>query len=125
MRFGFSIGETSPEVEDWQNSLNAVGYDVNVSGVYDATTSSATRRFKSAQGLPADDAVDDAALTAMVAKRDELEARVPGNLPTIDAEPMAIVGRAPSWLWWIGAGLVAVAGAYTIKQVAFGHGGRS
>ncbi len=129
MNFGFAPGESSPEVRDWQQGLNLLGYVVPVTGAFDSATSAATNAFKVNSGLPDDDVVDDTATEALYAHIDQLGSAIDDSKPTVDVKgpqsAMAIVGRAPSWLWWVGAGLVALAGAYTIKQVTFGPRRRS
>ena len=47
-------GSTGPEVSDWQNRLNLAGFAVEVTGVFDAATTAATKAWQSAQGLTSD-----------------------------------------------------------------------
>lgn len=125
MSFGFMPGETSPEVTDWQNGLNLLGFNIPVSGAYDEATSAATVSFKMKAGLPANDMVDGDTTNALYAQIDQLGTAVDDQKPVVGItggaqSPLAIIGRAPSWLWWVGAGLVVIVGGYTIKRVAFG-----
>jgi hypothetical protein len=92
-------------------------------------TSVATANFKYRSGLEADDVVDDVTTEALYAQIDQLGSAQDENKPMVNIKgpqnAIDIVGRAPSWLWWVGAGPVAAVGAYTFKQVAFGPGRRS
>ncbi len=100
---------TSAEILDWQRNLTLVGYDVPQSGVFDDDTARTTAQFKYEIGLPADSEVDEETLSKMYDYIDTLnnDSAKPYIGRQDTSSPLAIVGQAPSWLWWLGASLGA------------------
>jgi len=97
---------TFAEVQDWQHGLNQLGYVIPVTGVFDAATREATNAFKVNSGLADDAVVDDETTNALYTRIDALPASQDSDKPVMDIQgpqqALAVVGRAPSWLWWIG-----------------------
>lgn len=70
-RFGdFAPGQSGADVEFAQRSLVMLGFDVPITGKYEARTSAAVLEFRGASGLPYVDRIDDAFLERLYAESD-------------------------------------------------------
>ncbi len=99
-------GDTAPEVEDWQNNLIRMGFDVGITGNFDDATLAATVAFQKTHRLTANGIVEDATRGAMADELDKLELPKPAGVnteappPPITFDPVEVKGRFPS-LWWL------------------------
>lgn len=107
-RYGFfgdstlKVGDEGTEVADLQMLLSAIGFGVEISGLYDMATMAAVKEFQDAQGLESDGVVSSATWTqlrAVAPKEDVSPVPQAGPRPpgTIEAEPLDIFGSA-AWL---------------------------
>lgn len=102
----FVPGDTSADLEAWQQLLQDLGYSLNVTGRYDSDTSLAVQIFRTTYGLPFVDTIDDAFTDKLTAI---YEAKFPGKPPgprpgdTQVFDPLNITGKAGA-----GVGLLAL-----------------
>lgn len=110
-------GVSAPEVTDWQRVLKSIGFDVDLTGTYDAKTQAATLEFKGAAGLPNTPDVDDATLeagaSAVDAKGGGLTVPLVGPQVTPALNIVAKVKAHVPTKWWpfaVAGGVVLLVG---------------
>ncbi len=97
---GSTPGTSSQEVLDVQGALVQLGYDLEVTGNYDASTSAAVLDFRSKWGLPVVDSIDGDVVSAIgMAGRPEYAGKFR------DAQGMPVLGVAAfvgllAWAVW-------------------------
>jgi len=107
----YSPGQTDPTIEDVQNALNTIGFNIVVHGVYDTQTGAAVLEFRDATGLPHVNQIDEQFQARLYDEVDRVRGTgsVPGLHPVVRMDPLHITGNTGSGLGWlallIGAGV--------------------
>lgn len=113
----FFPGQSATEIELAQRGLKSIGFDVPVSGKYDAPTAAAVLEFRGAAGLPNVNQIDDQFLDRLWVEVDAAgnTANLPDGLRPggVRQDEINITGKAG-----VGLGLFALlALAYGAKKI--------